>query len=55
MESKRPQLEQVLSTAKDLQNQNMSETDRKILKDRGKGKKMCKADRKILKSEIIVR
>ncbi|XP_061169275.1 dystrophin-like isoform X1 [Saccostrea echinata] len=34
MESKRPQLEQVLSTARDLQKQNMSDTDRKILKDR---------------------
>lgn len=35
MESKRPQLEQVLSTARDLQKQRMSEEDKKILKDRG--------------------
>uniref|UniRef100_A0A8W8JFQ6 Dystrophin n=1 Tax=Magallana gigas TaxID=29159 RepID=A0A8W8JFQ6_MAGGI len=34
MESKRPQLEQVLSTARDLQKQRMSEEDKKILKDR---------------------
>lgn len=37
MESKRPQLEQVLSTARDLQKQRMSEEDKKILKDRGEG------------------
>lgn len=37
MESKRPQLEQVLNTARDLQKQRMSEEDKKILKDRGEG------------------